>query len=194
VTSSLAGRVVRPAELAGEVRIGGFGGPDGLARWLSEHRIDRVVDATHPFAARISASAVEACARAGVALERVGRDGFTPVVGDDWTWVDSLAEAAALITSDRRVLLTTGRLGLEAFAAVEAWTLIRCISEPDPPLPARHAVLLARGPFTLEGERALLDEHRIDLLVTKDSGGPAPKLDAARERGIPVIVVRRPSA
>lgn len=195
VTSSLAGRVKRPRLPAGEVRIGGFGGPEALARWLQEHGVAAVVDATHPFAERISISAAAACPRAGVPLLRLERPGWSERPGDRWLWVDDLDAAAAAIPSlGERVLLTTGRQGLPAFAEIDAWFLVRCVEEPDPPLPRCHQLLLDRGPYSVEGELALVDEHRIDLLITKDSGGTLTeaKLDAARRRGLPVIVVRRP--
>lgn len=196
VTSSLAGRVASPRLPAGEVRIGGFGGPEALAGWLIEQRVRAVVDATHPFAERISASAAQAAPRAGVPLLRLERPGWGERPGDRWTWVEDLARAAAAIPRlGTRVLLTSGRQGLPAFAGVEdAWFLIRCVDPPEPPLPPHHELLLDRGPYALEGERALIDAHAIDLLVTKDSGGihTVAKLDAARERGLPVIVVRRP--
>jgi precorrin-6A/cobalt-precorrin-6A reductase len=196
VTSSLAGRVSRPRLPVGEVRIGGFGGPDALARWLVEHGVRAVLDATHPFAERISASAATACAQAGVPLLRLERPGWQERPGDRWSWVADLdAAAAAIPRLGARVLLTTGRQGLAAFAGVElAWFLVRCVDPPDPPLPARHELLLDRGPYTLAGELALIDAHGVDLVVTKDSGGAhtVAKLDAARERGLPVIVVQRP--
>lgn len=198
VTSSLAGRVSRPRLPAGETRIGGFGGPEALAHWLADHGVRAVVDATHPFARRISASAARACPQAGVALLRLERPGWSERPGDRWSWVDDLDAAADEIRSlgSRRVLLTTGRQGLAAFAEVkEAWFLIRCVDPPAAPLPRHHELLLDRGPYVVDGELALVDEHRIDLVVTKDSGGSltAAKLDAARARGLPVIVVRRPS-
>lgn len=195
VTSSLAGRIARPRLPAGEVRIGGFGGPDGLAAWLAEHDVHAVVDATHPFAERISASATTACERAEIPLLRLERPGWTQGAGDRWRWVDDLDDAAREIEPGRRVLLTTGRQGLAAFAhRDDAWFLVRCVDPPQPPLPAHHELLLDRGPYTLQGELALVDEHRIDLVITKDSGGAhtRAKLDAARERGLAVIVVRRP--
>ena len=196
VTSSLAGRVANPRLPAGDVRIGGFGGPEALARWLAENDVAAVIDATHPFAERISASAARAAPAAGVALLRLERPGWTEQPGDRWHWVDDLGQAAAAIGSlGERVLLTTGRQGLAAFAPVaHAWFLVRCVDQPDPPLPPRHELLLDRGPYTLDGELALIDDHRIDLVVTKDSGGAhtEAKLDAARGRGLPVIVVRRP--
>jgi len=197
VTSSLAGRVTRPRLPAGDVRVGGFGGPDALACWIRQHDITAVVDATHPFAERISGSAVIACSAAEVPLLRLERPGWSEQEEDRWHWVDDLEAAAATIPSlGRRALLTTGRQGLPAFATVdEAWFLIRCVDPPDPPLPPRHHLLLDRGPYTVEGELALIDEHDIDLVVTKDSGGPhtEAKLVAARSRSLPVIVVRRPA-
>jgi len=196
VTSSLAGRVTLPRLPAGEVRIGGFGGPTGLAEWLSAHAVVAVVDATHPFAERISASAVAACRRTGTPLLRLERPGWRERPGDRWVWVDDLAAAAEAIAGrGTRVLLTTGRQGLPAFAGdVATWFLIRCVDPPEPPLPPRHELILDRGPYTLARELALIDRHRIDLVITKDSGGAltVAKLDAARERGLPVIVVRRP--
>lgn len=225
VISSLAGRVARPRLPAGDVRIGGFGGPEKLAEWLQAERIDRVVDATHPFAERISASAAQAARRAAVPLLRLERPGWSERssersadgsservtdadapgprlaearserLADRWIWAADLADAAALITSlGSRVLLTTGRQGLPAFAASDAFFLIRCVDPPDPPLPRDHELLLDRGPYTLAGELELIDRHRLDLVITKDSGGrlTEAKLDAARERGLPVIVVRRP--
>lgn len=196
VISSLAGRVARPRLPVGEVRIGGFGGPERLAEWLRQHAIACVVDATHPFAQRISASAARAAAAAGVPLLRLERPGWSERPGDRWTWVDDLDGAAALIPQlGARVLLTTGRQGLPAFAATGgAFFLIRCVDPPQPPLPPACEVLLDRGPYTLAGELELIDRHRLDLVVTKDSGGTLTeaKLDAARERGLPVIVVRRP--
>lgn len=194
VMTSLAGRVSRPRLPAGQARIGGFGGPDALARWIAGHDVRVVVDATHPFAERISASAAQACPQAGIPLLRLQRPGWGERTGDDWLWVDDLDDAAAAIAPAARVLLTTGRQGLSAFAARDdAWFLVRCVDPPDPPLPRHHELLLDRGPYTLGGELKLLDTHHIAVVVTKDSGGPhtVAKLDAARERGLPVIVVRR---
>lgn len=197
VISSLAGRVARPRLPEGDVRIGGFGGPDRLAEWLMARRIGAVVDATHPFARRISASAAQACRSTDTPLIRLERPGWTPVPGDDWHWVDSVDAAAARARAmGRRVFLTSGRQGLGTFAHdQDTWFLIRCVDPPSPPLPPRHHIILERGPYHLAGELALMDEHRIDVLVTKDSGGDLtrPKLDAARLRGLPVVIVRRPA-
>lgn len=198
VTSSLAGRVAAPRLPEGDIRVGGFGGPDGLARWLTEHDIGAVVDATHPFAERISESAATATAAAGVPVLRLERPGWQPVEGDDWHWADTLAEAARLLPSlGTRALLTTGRQGLSEFAGLDMWLLARCVDPPDEsdgPLPRRLEVTLSRGPYRTAGEAELLRRHRIDVLVTKDSGGEmtSAKLHAAREAGIPVVVVRRP--
>ncbi|HEX8080165.1 MAG TPA: cobalt-precorrin-6A reductase [Jatrophihabitans sp.] len=229
--SSLAGRVAEPALPAGEVRIGGFGGAAGLTGWLVAERIAAVVDATHPFAATISWSAVQAAAAAGVPILALRRPGWTERPGDDWRRQPS-PEAAARALDDlardgsardgsardgsaldgrarddlaldgrarddsaERVFLTTGRTGLAPFAALDRhWFLIRSIEAPRPPLPSRHQLLLARGPFSVTQEIALMREHRIQVLVTKDSGGPLTeaKLVAARELGLPVLMIQRP--
>ncbi|MFD9281840.1 cobalt-precorrin-6A reductase [Streptomyces mirabilis] len=196
VTTSLAGRVSRPGALDGDVRVGGFGGADGLVRWLHEHRVDAVVDATHPFAAAITANAARAAAATGIPAVVLRRPGWTPGPDDRWHWVGSLPEAAALLPSlGRRVFLTTGRLGLAAFAHLsELHFLVRTVEPPEPPMPQDMEVLLTRGPFTPDDEQALLRAHRVDVLVTKDSGGEATaaKLTAARDLALPVVVVRRP--
>ncbi|MEU0129799.1 MULTISPECIES: cobalt-precorrin-6A reductase [unclassified Streptomyces] len=196
VTSSLAGRVARPSLPPGEVRVGGFGGAGGMADWLREHRVAAVIDATHPFAGTISFNAAAAAAAVHVPLLAVRRPGWVPVAGDRWHLTDSLAGAAQLLPGlGRRVFLTTGRMGLAAFAELDSlWFLMRSVDAPETPCPPRTELLLDRGPFSLEGERELIRRHRIDVLVTKDSGGDAtaPKLTAAREAGIPVVVVRRP--
>ncbi|WP_328374816.1 cobalt-precorrin-6A reductase [Streptomyces sp. NBC_01020] len=197
VTSSLAGRVARPVLPPGEIRIGGFGGAGGLAQWLREHEVDALIDATHPFAGTISFNAASAAATAHVPLLAVRRPGWVAGEGDDWHPADSLEQAAGMLPAlGRRIFLTTGRMGLAAFAALDGlWFLVRSVDAPHPPYPLHMETLLDRGPFALEGERALLREHRIDVLVTKDSGGPATaaKLTAAREAGLPVVVVRRPA-
>lgn len=195
VTTSLAGRVRSPALPPGQVRIGGFGGIEGLAEWLRAQQVRAVIDATHPFAATITANAAAATTRLRLPFAVLRRPGWQPGPGDDWHWVDSLDEAAARLPGlGRRALLTTGRGGLAAFAAVPGvWMLARTISPPDPP-PSWCQVVLDRGPFTVPGELALLRRHRIDVLVTKDSGGEptAAKLVAARRLGLPVLLVRRP--
>ncbi|MET7289487.1 cobalt-precorrin-6A reductase [Streptomyces sp. NPDC005573] len=196
VTTSLAGRVVRPGALDGDVRTGGFGGAEGLADWLRTHHVDALVDATHPFAASITANAARAAGATGVPAVVLRRPGWRPGPGDRWHLVPSLDAAAATLSRlGERVFLTTGRLGLSAFAHLtDPHFVVRSVEPPEPPLPPRTEVLLARGPFTLADERETLRAHRVDVLVTKDSGGAAtaPKLTAARELGLPVVVVRRP--
>jgi precorrin-6A/cobalt-precorrin-6A reductase len=196
VVSSLAGRVRDPALPPGEVRIGGFGGAEGLAAWLTEQRANAVIDATHPFAAAISANAAVACSRTGIPMLRVVRPPWRPGDGDAWHEARSLEQAASLLPGlGQRVFVTTGRHGLAAFAPLgDIWFLIRCVDPPAGPLPPRHEVILARGPYDAAAERALMREHGIDVLVTKNSGGEltAGKLAAARDLGIAVVVVSRP--
>jgi precorrin-6A/cobalt-precorrin-6A reductase len=196
VTTSLAGRVTRPGAVAGEVRIGGFGGVAGLADWMRQEHVDALVDATHPFARVITAHAAQAAAVTGVPSVVLRRPGWRPGPRDRWHPVDSLDEAAGLLPSlGRRVFLTTGRMELAAFARLtELHFVIRSVELPEPPMPPHTEVLLARGPFTVADESTLLYDHCIDVLVTKDSGGAATsaKLTAARELALPVVVVRRP--
>jgi precorrin-6A/cobalt-precorrin-6A reductase len=194
--SSLAGRVADPLLPAGEVRIGGFGGAEGLAEWLTTEQITAVVDATHPFAATISRSAAQAACATGIPILALRRPGWTQRPGDDWHRQPSTAAAAAALAGlAERVFLTTGRSDLAPFAGLDRhWFLIRSIEVPSPPLPSRHRLLLARGPFSVADETRLMAEHRIGVLVTKDSGGPltAAKLVAARELGVPVLLIDRP--
>jgi precorrin-6A/cobalt-precorrin-6A reductase len=194
VLSSLAGRTADPLLPPGEVRIGGFGGAAGLAAWLQAHPVSAIVDATHPFAATMTAHAAEAASVTGTPLLRLQRPGWSPQPGDDWRWVDTLEEAAAAVGGFRHVFVTTGRMNLDAFAGLTSEVLIRAVEPPEPPLPPRTTVVLERGPFTVEEELALLREHAVDAVVTKDSGShlTEAKLTAARQLGIPVVVVRRP--
>ncbi|MET8246604.1 cobalt-precorrin-6A reductase [Streptomyces sp. NPDC005202] len=196
VTTSLAGRVSRPGALDGEVRVGGFGGAEGLAVWLREHQVDAVVDATHPFAESITRNASRAAATTGVPVVVLRRPGWRAGPEDCWHLVTSLDAAAEVLPRlGRRVFLTTGRTGLAAFARLTGLHfVVRSVEPPGPPMPPDVEVVLARGPFTVSDETALLRAHRIDVLVTKDSGGEATaaKLTAARHLGLPVVVVRRP--
>jgi precorrin-6A/cobalt-precorrin-6A reductase len=190
VITSLAGRVSTPQLPPGEVRIGGFDGFEGLTAWLRAEHVAAVVDATHPFAARITASAATATAELGLPLLVLRRPGWRAVDGDDWRWVDSMADAAELLPSvGTRALLTVGRQELAPFVRLsDMWLLARSIEQPNVPIRA----VLGRGPFTVESELALLRTHDIDVVVTKDSGGDDAKLVAARRLGIPVVIVRRP--
>jgi precorrin-6A/cobalt-precorrin-6A reductase len=196
VVSSLAGRVREPALPAGKVRIGGFGGAGGLAEWLAAHDAAAVIDATHPFAQGISANAAAACTQTGTPLLSLARPPWTASAQDAWHDAASLPDAARLLPSlGQRAFLTTGRQGLAAFAAIKrSWFLIRCVDPPSGPLPPACEIILARGPYDAAAESALMRQHRIAVLVTKNSGGALTrgKLDAARELGIAVIMVRRP--
>jgi precorrin-6A/cobalt-precorrin-6A reductase len=195
VVSSLAGVTAAPAARPGRTRTGGFGGPEGLAAYLRAQRFAAVVDATHPFAAVMPHNVAAAAAATGVPSCRVLRPPWTPGPDDRWVEVPDLPAAAAAIRDlgAQRVLLTVGRQSTWAFRDLDAWFLVRAIEAPDV-VPARHELLLGRGPFDLDAERALLRTHAIDAVVTKNAGGTATaaKLTAARERGVPVVVVARP--
>ena len=198
-TYSLAGATRTPALPGIARRIGGFGGASGLAAWLREQAIAALVDATHPYAVRISANAVAAAATTAIPLLRIGRPPWSAQPGDRWIAVeDPAAAAAALGDTPRRVLLTIGSKTLAAFReAAQHCYWVRCIDPPEPGLlPPGATLLLARPPFALADERALLARHGIDIVVTKNSGGDAtaPKLQAAREAGIEVVMIRRPDA
>jgi precorrin-6A/cobalt-precorrin-6A reductase len=195
IVSSLAGRVPDPALPVGPVRVGGFGGVDGLRRWLGDEHVDAVVDATHPFAATMTAHAAQACAELQVPYLVLARPAWDPGAA---IVVESDRHAAEVVARQHysRVFLTTGRSGVEAFADSDAWFLIRAVTEPDATsLPRHHQLLLSRGPYHYDDELALLREHRIDALVTKNSGGDMTraKLEAAAALDIAVVMVARPS-
>lgn len=196
VISSLAGRVSRPALPRGEVRIGGFGGLDGLINFLRQDQIEYVVDATHPFAARISATAVVACAQTAIPLLRYERPGWASHAdASRWTWVPDHRAAAAAVTPDARVLLTTGRQSIGEFQTLaDRAVYVRLVDQPTFSLPPTWRAIISRGPYDVDDERALMQKHQIDTLITKDSGGAmtAGKLAAAGDLGVRVIVVHRP--
>ncbi len=194
---SYAGRTDTPAAPPLPVRVGGFGGVAGLADWLRAEGISHVVDATHPFAAQMSRNAVEAAAATGIPLIALEREPWKAGEGDRWTDVPDLAAAvAALGEAPRRVFLAIGRQTLDAFAgAPQHHYLLRLVDPPTEPLPLPRAeAVIARGPFTLEGDRALLKAHRIEVIVAKNAGGAGAeaKLVAARELGLPVVLIDRP--
>lgn len=198
VTSSLAGRTHRPASLPGALRVGGFGGAEGLAEHILRAGIALLVDATHPFASRISEHAADACVEAGIPRLQLVRPPWAPEPGDDWRPAADLATARARILESgaRRVFLAIGRQELAAFAGLEGvHLLVRMIDPPETALPlGDHEVILDRGPFAEDDERALLERSAIELLVTKNSGGGATygKVAAARHLGLPVVMVARP--
>lgn len=207
VLYSLAGRVREPAvPVSCAVRVGGFGGPEGLAAFLRDERIDVIVDATHPFAARMSASAATAASATGLPLLMLRRPGWREQPGDTWHRVRSLPAAVDLLADFTtaaasqadvapRVFLTTGRTDLALFASLHRpWFLSRSVEPPDGPTPPHLTVVLDRGPFDVAGETELLRRHAIDVVVTKDSGGTmtAAKLTAARDLSLPVIMIDRP--
>jgi precorrin-6A/cobalt-precorrin-6A reductase len=194
IISSLAGRVPDPALPVGPVRIGGFGGVDGLRRWLHDERIDAVVDATHPFAATMTAHAAQVCRELAMPHLVLARPPWDPggaiVVASDIDASETVAEQGY-----SRVFLTTGRSGVKAFADSDAWFLIRAVTEPDnASLPRHHQLVLSRGPYRYDDEMQLLTQHRVEALVTKNSGGDMTrsKLDAAAALDVPVVMVARP--
>ena len=194
---SYAGRVAQPKAQPITVRVGGFGGVPGLLAYLRSQRISHLVDATHPFAAQMSQHAVAAAAQAGVPLLALSRPPWQPGPGDRWQALDSMAAAvAALAGPPQRVMLALGRLHLAEFAAQpQHHYLLRLVDAPEvvPPLPL-HTALIARGPFDLAGDTALLLVHRIECIVCKNAGGSGAqaKLLAARALGLPVLMVQRP--
>jgi precorrin-6A/cobalt-precorrin-6A reductase len=197
-TLSYAGRTKKPLELGLPQRVGGFGGAAGLANYLRDHAVTHVIDATHPFAAQMSCNAVEACAQAKVPLIALTRAPWLAQAGDNWQHVADIDGAVqALKRPSMRVMLAVGRMHLEAFAAnPDHFYLLRLVDQPEAalPFPTCHAEI-SRGPFTTEGDIALMQQHRIDIVVSKNAGGigAQSKIIAARQLGLPVIMIDRPA-
>lgn len=195
VISSLAGRTSEPERLAGQVRVGGFGGVVGLAGYLSRNQIDVIVDATHPFAEVISHNALSAAMQTGVPHLRFCRPPWQPGVGDQWLMARDVQHAAELIDPGAHVLLTIGRQELAPFLQRDdVHVVARMIEAPEQGVPRHVEIVLARPPFTVPDELALLRDRRINVLVTKNAGGASveAKLTAARQLGLPVIMIERP--
>jgi precorrin-6A/cobalt-precorrin-6A reductase len=196
IVSSLAGRVRSPNLPPGRVRIGGFGGVDGLAEYLRRQAAAALVDATHPFAATISENAMQAASRTGTPLIRLERPGWTDHPrASSWLWVRDAAAARAVADSARRPFLTTGRQSLTEFGSwADRDVLVRLVDPPTKSLPQRWTIILSRGPYHYSNEHQILNEHAVDVLLTKDSGGAhtVAKLDAAGDLGIPVVIMARP--
>jgi precorrin-6A/cobalt-precorrin-6A reductase len=197
VITTLAGRTREPNSIAGSVRIGGFGGEAGLIDYLRTEKIDLVVDATHPFAAQISWHVAGAATKLRIPRLMLVRPAWTRSPEDNWIEVESIEAAIeAIPASAERIFVTIGRQQLSPFAKLtDRWCLMRSIDPPDPSIPLPPGkLLLDRGPFSLEAERELLKEYLIDAIVSKNSGGDATyaKIIAARELGLPVVMVRRP--
>ncbi len=194
---SLAGRTAAPRTQAVPCRIGGFGGVDGLVRWLQRERVDAIIDATHPFAAQISKNAVEAARLCALPVGSLVRAPWQRQSGDRWSNVGDVAASVDAIGSARKtIFLTVGRLELSCFEKVPQHRYVaRTIDPPgDIPLPPDISFVFARGPFDVESERQLMLEKSIDVVVTKNSGGAMtyPKIEAARALGLRVIMVDRP--
>ncbi len=200
VTTSLAGRRTTSPNLTGDVRTGGFGGVQGMMGYLAENAVDLVVDATHPFSPTISAHAATACGDAqdgGVPRLQLMRAGWRIPPSAQWLEVDDFKAARdCLPRFAKRTFLTTGIRGLEAFSGLkDMWFLVRLIDEPETPLPLASCQVVTGGPpYTLEDERALLAEHKIDALIAKNAGGDATeaKIFAAAEAGVKIVLIRRP--
>ncbi|NJP09259.1 MAG: cobalt-precorrin-6A reductase [Leptolyngbyaceae cyanobacterium RU_5_1] len=215
VITALAGRTRQPTVLSENTRIGGFGGVAGLTNYLREQQIDLLIDATHPFAAQISFNAAAAAATTGILHLMLIRPAWNPTTGDRWIDVESNQAAATVLPGlAQRIFLTIGRQELAPFAhlqapsldtrnksllasqAIDLWFLIRMIDPPPPDVAIPPGkILLARGPFSLEEERSLLQQYEIGAIVSKNSGGDATyaKIRAARELMIPVVMIQRPS-
>ena len=191
---SLAGVGRVPGDLGCEVRVGGYGGAEGLAQYIREQRIDLLLDATHPYAAQISQNAALAAAASGIPCWALRRPAWVAQTGDDWREVAHWSELVEALASFQRPLFTLGREPLEHLHEIppeQFWTLRALDVYPGN---VRCEVIGARGPFLIDDERKLFAQRRIDVLISKNSGSSAtePKLEVARERGVPVLILKRP--
>ena len=197
IVTSLAGRTREPAPVAGEVRVGGFGGTGGLAKWINREHVTQVIDATHPFATQISSNAKQACNQTNTPLEIRTRALWPRQAGDDWREVENIDAAIDEIPPAARVLLALGSQHIAPFAKrSDVWFLVRMVDPPDkaPPLP-HHELLLQRPSPDWRKERDVLVHHAISHIICRNSGGPGAyaKIEAARDLGLPVIMIGRPS-
>jgi precorrin-6A/cobalt-precorrin-6A reductase len=197
ITTSLAGRTCFPTPLPCDVRIGGFGGASGLARWITENGVELVIDATHPFSAVMSENTRAACKATGARRLVLGRAQWTPKIDDRWHSVKDVAAAARLVPKlGQRPFLTVGGGDVSCFSVLGSMrVVVRLIDKPSEPLPlANYELVLGRGPFELAQEEKLLKKHKVDVVVAKNSGGQATyaKIEAARKAQIPVIMIERP--
>lgn len=197
-TLSYAGRTEAPKAQPIKTRIGGFGGVAGLVEYLRGHNVTHLVDATHPFAAQMSAHAINAARIAGIPHIALTRPAWAPVAGDRWLRARNIEGAVDLLGGpSRRIMLALGRMHVEAFAAQpQHHYLLRFVDAPaEPPALPHHSLVVDRGPFTVEGDCRLMQDHAIDLVICKNAGGSgaAAKLTAARRLGLPVVMIERPA-
>ena len=195
VTTSLAGRTAKPAMPSGNVRTGGFGGPSGLAAYLTDKGVDLLIDATHPYAAQMSHNASKASAVAAVPCFRVERPAWVAKDSESWIRAKDHVAAAAALPAGARALVTIGRQQIEPFLSrLDITVLARMIERPEDKPLAPHRIMLARPPFALEDEILLLRTEHMSHLVTKNAGGEitAPKLEAARQLGVEIVMIDRP--
>ncbi len=197
-TLSLAGRVERPIQTPIPMRIGGFGGAEGLVDYVNSQSITHIVDATHPFAAQMSANACRASAETGVPLVAMSRPPWDEQSGDNWHRVPDIAAANDWLNgATRRVMLAVGRMHLDAFLPnAQNFYLLRLVDPPKEPLKfPQHHIIVSRGPFLAKDDCKLMQEFEIELVVSKNSGGTGAysKIEAARKLGLPVLIIDRPS-
>ncbi|KAA8694177.1 cobalt-precorrin-6A reductase [Pseudomonas caricapapayae] len=191
---SLAGVGRVPSDLTCQLKVGGYGGAEGMAQYIGEQGVDLLLDATHPYAAQISHNAARAARLAGIPCWALRRSAWQAGAGDDWREVADWAELVTALAPFKRPLFTLGREPLQHLSEIPAhqfWTLRALDSYPGND---RCAVIGARGPFVLEDERHLFEQRRIDVLISKNSGGHStePKLEVARDLGLPVLILKRP--